>query len=211
MLVRLGDRLFGSILALLLQAGFLLILLQGVRMLRPPPKIVRELTLILPRLAQPAPSQPPRGTTRPAPAIALPSPSPLPAPPPGAAAPDAGALRGMGQSLFGCAPENYALLTQEQRTHCPKPGTNAPPSAEDDLYPRSHSKDAATWQEDLDERHLDYSGCMGATLVVTCMTEAAKSENARAAQRRREIEAEKQKSLAAPQPPEPAIPARPSP
>jgi len=186
--VRLGDRLFGSILALLLQAGFLLILLQGVRMLRAPPRIAQELTLILPRLPRPVPSRPARGDARPAPGIVLPSQAPPPAPP-ATTAPDAGALRGLGQSLFGCTPENYALLTQDQRAHCPKPGVNVPPTAEDDLYPRSHSKDAATWQEDLDERHFDYSGCIGAMLVVTCMTEAAKSENARAAQRRREIKA----------------------
>jgi len=192
--VRLADRFLGSALALLLQAAFLFFLLQGVHMLTPPPRAVRELTMILPRLARPVPPQPLPGASRPKPAIAVPSPAPLPAPPPAMATPDAGALRGFGQSLFGCAPEVYALLPPEQRAHCPKPGGNRPPTAGDDLNPRSHSKDAATWQEDLDERHFDYSGCMGAELVVTCMTATTKAERARAAQRRREIDSEKEKA-----------------
>lgn len=176
-------------LAILLQGGFLLLLMQSVQVLTRHDAAPRELTLILPRLRPaPVPAAPARqgGVSTVPPVIGLPQ-----VPPPAATAPDAGALKGLGQSLFGCAPEAYAMLSPEDRAHCPKPGVNAPPTAEEELNPRSHARDAATWQEDLDERQFDYSACVGAQLVVTCMTRMMGEEKARRKQTRTFIESDK--------------------
>lgn len=205
MRARLADRLSGTALALLLQGCFLFLLLQSVQVLtRTVPQ--HELTLTLPRLAPaPVPQAPARkgSVTAAPPVVALPESAP-----PAANTPDAGALKGLGQSLFGCAPEAYALLAPEDRAHCPKPGENRPSTAEDDLYPRSHSRDAATWQEDLDERHFDTGACFGAELVVTCMTRMIGEERTRARQQRAFIESEKARRGARPAPPMPDIPVR---
>lgn len=68
--------------------------------------------------------------------------APLPIP----AAPD---MRGVGQSLFGCAPENLGSLTPEQRSHCDtafaRPGAGTEPP--------SHVKDAARWADELKARN----------------------------------------------------------
>lgn len=60
-------------------------------------------------------------------------------------------LRAFGQALFDCAPEKYALLSLEDRKHCPKPGEglalNPPlvlPGEE-----RSHVRDNARWANAL--------------------------------------------------------------
>jgi len=57
-------------------------------------------------------------------------------------------IRGLGQALFGCAPEMLAGLTQEQRSHCAtglaRPDANAAPS--------THVKHAARWAGELKER-----------------------------------------------------------
>jgi hypothetical protein len=113
-------------------------------------------------------------------------------------------VQGLGRALFGCAPEAYANLPPEDRAHCPKPGTAAPLTTEQELYPKSHAKDAATWQEDLDERRFNYSGCMGTgELVVTCLIQMRDAENARAKSVRTQIESDKAKARAADKPPIP--------
>lgn len=201
---RLSDRLIGSAAALALQAGFLLLLLQSVHILKPPTKLAQEMTLILPRL-RPAPVQEaaPRAVAPPI-VRAMPA-EPIPSPSQGAPPSDAD-VQGLGRALFGCAPEAYAGLAPEQRAHCPKPGANVPPSAEEELYPRSHAKDAATWQEDLDERHFNYSGCMGTgELVATCLIHMGDAEKARAAIVRKQIASDKAKALAPAKPPVPRI------
>lgn len=107
-------------------------------------------------------------------------------------------MQGLGRALFGCAPEAYANLSPEDRAHCPKPGVHVPPSAEEELYPKSHAKDAATWQEDLGERRFNYSGCMGTgELVATCLIRTHDAEQARAAIVRQQIESDKAKARAA--------------
>jgi hypothetical protein len=96
---------------------------------------------------------------RSAPAIPLPPP-PLPAmamPPRGGAlsgampslAPAAPDIRGLGQALFGCAPENLTSLTQEQRSHCAAGLTRR----DTNTAPASHVKDAARWEGELKERN----------------------------------------------------------
>jgi hypothetical protein len=60
-------------------------------------------------------------------------------------------LRDFGRALFGCAPENYAQLSPEERTHCPKPGEGLalnPPLALPGEE-RSHVKDNARWANAL--------------------------------------------------------------
>ena len=160
------------------------------------------MTLLLPHL-KPVPQRQaaPRAT---APPIVRTLPvRPLPAPPPLDALPSAADVQGLGRALFGCAPEAYANLSPEDRAHCPKPGVNTPRSTEDELYPRSHAKDAATWQEDLDERHHDSTACFGAALVAQCMVEAEQAEHQRAASVRQQIESDKRKAQMPAAPPVP--------
>jgi cell division septation protein DedD len=198
---RLSDRLIGSAAAIALQAGFLLLLLQSVHILHPPAKLAQELTLILPRLR---PSPPQQAAPR---AVAPPIVQTIPnvplLPPPNSVAPSTADVQGLGRALFGCAPEAYANLSPEDRAHCPKPGVNTPPTAEEELYPKSHSKDAATWQEDLDERHYDSTICFGAALVAQCMVEAEQAEHQRAASVRQQIESDKRKAQVPAGPPAP--------
>ena len=77
--------------------------------------------------AKPAPSRPSRGgvTTGPMPTYAPP-----------VAPPD---VSGMGQALFGCAPETLPNLTPDQRAHCTSGFTRPDDSAL--AEPKSHVKD----------------------------------------------------------------------
>ena len=55
-------------------------------------------------------------------------------------------LAGLGQALFGCAPEHYADLPPDQRAHCPKPGEGLANREQPPLAGmRSHVKDNARW------------------------------------------------------------------
>jgi hypothetical protein len=143
------DHLVGGVLALLVQAGFLLLVLLSPSHSTRPASQARETLLFFPPPAAPAPStidaRGPRrkriapSYTLPVPPIASPpvAASPL-APPPGLAA--------FGQALFGCAPEHYADLTPDQRTHCPKPGGSLANKEQPDLMGMpSHVKDNARW------------------------------------------------------------------
>jgi cell division septation protein DedD len=195
---RLSDRLIGSAAAIALQAGFLILLLQSVHILKPPVRLAREMTLFLPRLRPQPPQQAAQRAAAPPLVQTIPDVPVLPQPQ--AATPSSADVQGLGRALFGCAPEAYANLLPEERSHCPKPGLNVPPSAEEELYPRSHSRDAATWQEDLDERHFDSTICFGAELVAKCMIDAAQAEHRRADAVRMQIESDKAKAQAAAKP-----------
>jgi hypothetical protein len=114
----------------------------------------REPAIPLPPPPLPAMATPPRGGAL---SGAMPSPAP--------AAPD---IRGLGQSLFGCAPENLGNLTPEQRSHCTtglmRPDANAAPS--------THVKDAARWEGELKARNTP--GRIPCTYVaVTPVTQSA--------------------------------------
>ena len=61
---------------------------------------------------------------------------PLPSFVPPAEVPD---IRGLGQAILGCAPENLSNLTPDQRVHCPNAFTRPDDSAV--LEPRSRVKD----------------------------------------------------------------------
>lgn len=98
----------------------------------------------------------------PQPDRASPLPPPLPAmatPPRGGVvsgampslAPAAPDIRGLGQALFGCAPENLGNLTQEQRSHCAT--SLARPDGSAVAEPSTLVKDAVRWVGALKERN----------------------------------------------------------
>jgi hypothetical protein len=143
------DHLAGGVLALMVQAGFLLLALLSPSDSPRPASLVRETVLFFPPLAVPAPStidaRDPR-RKRTAPSDALPVPS-IASPPVAASplAPPSG-IAGFGRSLFGCAPEHYADLTPDQRAHCPKPGEGLANNEQPDLMGGpSHVKDNLRW------------------------------------------------------------------
>jgi hypothetical protein len=116
-------------------------------------------------------------------------------------------LDGIGRALFGCSPERYGQLTREEQVRCPPPGEGlARRSPEDDLLnpPKSHSRDAVMWAEDLAARQF-MPNCPPGTgeLVVTCMTRQIKEERVRAKQALAEYEFEKARRNAPPPPPKP--------
>jgi hypothetical protein len=120
------DQALGGALALLVQSLFLLLVLLSPS--HPPraTSLSRETILFFPPLAVPKPSvidarapRKPRGIA-PARAPAPPPVTARPSPATPSLAPPSG-IAGFGRSLFSCAPEQYASLTDEQRSHCPKP------------------------------------------------------------------------------------------
>src|SRR5580698_7270409 len=143
------DHLVGGVLALLVQAGFLLLVLLSPSHSTRPASLARETLLFFPPPAVPAPSTiDARGPRRKriAPSATLPVP-PIASPPVAASplAPPSG-VAGFGQALFGCAPEHYADLTPDQRAHCPKPGEGLANKEQPDLMGgHSHVKDNARW------------------------------------------------------------------
>jgi hypothetical protein len=85
--------------------------------------------------ARPAPPLPSRGgvTSGPMPSLAPPAP-----------APD---VTGLGQALFGCAPENIPNLTPDQRAHCTNGFTRPDDNAL--VQPRSHVQDPARREAEM--------------------------------------------------------------
>lgn len=138
------DRTSSAVLALVVQAGFLLLFLLSSQHLAPLRGPTRETILLLHPLPQTAPRMiDARGTfVRKAKPIQVPIipniTSPSLAPPSG--------IAGFGRLLFGCAPEHYADLLPDERAHCPKPGegmvANQPP---DLMGGPSHVKDNPRW------------------------------------------------------------------
>ncbi|HEY1709845.1 MAG TPA: hypothetical protein VGG10_16370 [Rhizomicrobium sp.] len=147
------DRLFGVPAALLLQLLFIAILIYGLQPLLQPKSIIREVTLILPRTRPPAPEPLVRSRR---PAALRPGrqrPSQIATPlvlPDRTAAPPAANVQSFGKSLFDCAPENFANLSDEDQAHCPKPGADlAARDAPNLLGSRSHVQDEAHWEAEL--------------------------------------------------------------
>lgn len=134
-----GARRAGSAaLAALLHLLLLALLLQTMTRAPRPVAVPRETILrLLPLLAQPkAEKAAPAAVASPR----LPSRvRPLVPPPPAEATPS---IQGLGQSLFGCAPENLANLTPDQRAHCTG-GRLAAPDDSQLAQPKSHVKDPA--------------------------------------------------------------------
>ena len=136
------------------------------------------------------------------------APSPIvPGPPlPNAlrAAPAAPDLSGLGQSLFGCAPETWSSLTPEQRAKCPRPGEGMTVrSAPDLLHPPRQTKDEDYWQEQWAEDHWSPGPCPGGAPVVDCLLEQKRAEAKRAQEANDRIAAKKAAGLAEPKRPLP--------
>src|SRR5579862_1828330 len=123
-----ADRMAGAALAIAMQAALIALLVFSHT---PPASVVkaaRELMFVLPRLekAPPPPPAKPKRTRLPASAPAIPGPAVPPLAPPSAIpsipfTPTPQQLQGLGQSLFGCAPENWSGLSPEQRANCQRP------------------------------------------------------------------------------------------
>lgn len=205
----LRERTKGAVLALLVQAVFLLLVL-----LTPAhhalPLIEKETLLLLPPLAPPKPpitidARPSTLSTAP-PAV-----PPPPYAPPVMIAPLAppGGIAGFGRSLFGCAPEHYADLTPDERAHCPKPGEGMAINQPPDLLapPRSHAKDEALWQEQYAEDHYVPPICppSDGPPVGFCVMHQAMAENHRRQEAWQKITDEKAKRLQEPKRPLPKI------
>jgi len=141
----LAQRATGLVLVALLHLLLLLSLLTGLVQPVTRARLVRELTLVVPPLPRAKPSPQAGIATAPA---ARPSPPPLyvlpQAPPSSEAAPD---IQSFGQSLFGCAPERYADMTQDQRAHCSQQFAMPDPARLAD--PPSQVKDPARRQAEL--------------------------------------------------------------
>ena len=151
------DRTGGAVLALLVQASFVMMILLSSRRPAPPPDPARETILLLHPLPKPAPQTiDARGAV--APRIApvqipvLPNLAPPMLAPPVLAPPSG--IAGFGRSLFGCAPERYADLPPDERAHCPKPGEGLAINQQPDLmHTRSHVKDEAHWRREWERGH----------------------------------------------------------
>jgi hypothetical protein len=174
-----------------------------------PQQVAREMMLLLrPLLRPPQPApEPPRPLPRmivPPASVASPSPGEraanmLAAPP--------GALEGIGRALFACSPERYGLLTREEQARCPPPaeGLARLPDANLLAPPKSLSREAVRWAEDLAAREftpncfMTASGSGGAD----CMMRQTLAERARARQTMVEYEFERSRRNAQP-PPRPA-------
>lgn len=135
----------GALLAVAVQALFVAALLLWAV---PPLSRLREQKEIFFRLVPTAPPAPPLRITGAAtgpvrkPMVSAPGPSPAA---PSMAEPPSDIV-GFGQSLFGCAPENYADLMPDRRAHCPKPGEGLANKEQPDLMGgHSHVKDNARW------------------------------------------------------------------
>jgi hypothetical protein len=142
---RLSRCTAGALLAVAVQALFVAALLLWAV---PPLSRVREQKEIFFRLVPAAPPAPPvriiGAPTAPVRKPVASAPAPSPAATSLAASPSG--IAGFGQSLFGCAPENYASLTPDQRAHCAKPAEGLALQHEPDLMGGpSHVKDNARW------------------------------------------------------------------
>ena len=166
-----APRLISFCLALIIQAGFVTILIWSwpvfVRMAPSP----SELMMVLPPLAPIAPkpaARASRGAAPPAAITQFPAPRSISpqAPPP------LSAIQGFGQALNGCAPESYDRLPPEQRAACANhaQGMASLGPREPDLMGKPpRVKNEALWQAELARAHSPaLLPCLGG-LDVMCM------------------------------------------
>jgi hypothetical protein len=197
------DRTSGAVLALLVQAGFVLLLVMTrttTQTLRAP---MHETLLMLRSLPGPAPPQaaaPPSGAARPMIPLIIPT---VPSVAPPVLSPPSG-IAGFGRSLFGCAPEHYADLPPDERAHCPKPGEGLAVNQPPDLLnpPKSRAKDEALWLEEQAEANWN-TECAGAAEVAKCMMHQGMAEHRRAEAARQKIADDKAARLQEPKRPLP--------
>jgi len=149
-MTKMSQRIASAAAALLLQAGFLLLLLQAVQLSPIRKELSREVTLTflpLPAVwARPATQASPGIPSLVRPQVAPltpPASSVIPAVPPGA-------IAGFGQALNDCAPENYENLSPDQKAHCVRPGQGvAVQEAPNLMGTPSEVKDQARWANAL--------------------------------------------------------------
>jgi hypothetical protein len=197
------HRVRGAALALLVQTGFVLMILLSPSRLAPPHSRAQETILLLHPLPR---NVPPIARVR-APAAAFRAILPeIPIAPALAPLVPPSGIAGFGRSLFGCAPEHYADLPPDERAHCPKPGEGMVVNQPPDLLnpPKSHSKDEAYWQEEQTQARWAPM-CTGAVSVVACMIEQTRAERRRAAAAQQEIADDKAAALLEPKRPLPRI------
>jgi len=108
------DRVVGLTIALLLQAGFVALLLQSLHVNVAKRLGPQEWIMFLPKLPAPPPEKTvPRIRARPLevplPTVNIPRLEP---------APPAAALKDLGRELFGCAPEKFSTLSPEDQAKC---------------------------------------------------------------------------------------------
>lgn len=204
--VRLGKQAGGMLFALGIQALFALLLLYSLSP-SAPRHLARETLLLLHPAIR---AQPPiiidaRRKPMPPRAAAPPTIKPPPDAAPGIAAPPAPSnaiLQSLGQSLYGCAPQNMGSLSAEARARCGRTGIAPPPRDADLLQmPSDHVQDRSTWDEHWAEDHFTYGPCPGsnniavgvrpdiaASPVTECMLNQYRQENHRAAAARQAID-----------------------
>lgn len=149
---RLSRRAAGAVLAGAVQSLFIAALLHWAV---PPQSVVREPKEIFLRMVPSAPPAPPmHGISAPTAPVHRPAASvstPSPTVPSVIALPSD--ITRFGQSLFGCAPENYATLTPEARDHCIKPGEGLVYNRLPNLMgEQSRVKDNARWANTMAHR-----------------------------------------------------------
>ncbi len=136
-----SHRAMSLLLVLLLHALLLLALLHLMvtpQAIATRPERLLEMIIDTSRALAPAP-EPVARQQRPAPAQRRGAPyRTMPSFAPPAEAPD---IKGLGQAILGCAPENLSNLTPDQRAHCPNIFTRPDDSAV--IEPRSRVKDPA--------------------------------------------------------------------
>jgi hypothetical protein len=108
------------------------------------------LEMIINTARKPVPVSAPVARTRPAPSLPRPGgehSGAMPSYAPPVAAPD---VTGLGQALFGCAPENLTSLTPDQRAHCTN-GMGRFTRPDDDalVEPKSHVQDPARREAEM--------------------------------------------------------------
>ena len=147
------TRLQGAMLALLVQAALVTAaLLSLTRPFLLPRSAQREATLWLrplPQIPTSARTIDARGVSRRRTTITPVIKAPESLPPAPGATPSASDLQAFGRALFGCAPENYAALSPEDRAHCSKPGEGLAYQPPDPMGGPSHVKNNARWANAL--------------------------------------------------------------
>ncbi len=195
------QRLAGLTGALIVQVGLVSLFWytsapMGQRL--PPP---RELLLMLRARPKPPPV-PMLIDARPG----ITAPRPTVAPPPQSTAPvqivPPSRLQDFGRSLFGCAPENYANLSAEDRARCPKPGEGLALMPDRDLLtePKSLAKDEALWKEQMAQKNWMPGPCSpsGQESVMACLMRQTREENRRSASAMARIAEERAARMAEP-------------
>jgi hypothetical protein len=83
-------------------------------------------------------------------------------------------IKNFGQSLFDCAPEQYASLPPDRRARCPRPGDGVViQDAPNLMGAPSHVKDEARWQAELARKKSPFAlPCFGGTDLL-CLIETA--------------------------------------